>query len=202
MILTKRTCCISVSLDCIANLPVVGGLSGTHGRTKRVSCLQRIYTDLTSLPSHHPLHLFLSHDLIHLFDLFSWPSSHYPARTCRIAVSCLFIPYRTPFYFRIPLRPIIYTFSDPDPLFIPTVIGIGHHFTPFLRRMRKLVISFTENMIDIAVMCKRKLLPHGCHYLDEREQRSKGGGGYWVHVPGGVDRGSVSGSCGQIRLWS
>jgi len=92
MILIKRMCYISISPDNIADSLIVGGLLGIHGQIKRVSCPQRIYTDLTFPPF---IILFSSvplYDLVHLFDVFSWTSSHYPVRICRIALSCLLYP--------------------------------------------------------------------------------------------------------------
>jgi len=119
----KRACCFFASLNNVADLFVVGGSLGIHGQTKRVSCLRPICTDLI------PFHLTIlspsvpPHNIVHLFDVFSWPSSfHYPARICRIAFSCLLYPTRTPF--PTPIRPLQFVYPY-------IVIGTRYHVIPF-----------------------------------------------------------------------
>ena len=67
---TKSTFHIPVLLNDVADSLVAGGLSGTHGRTKRVSCPRRICTDLT----------FVS--------LLSFPSICFPSMTMFISSMC------------------------------------------------------------------------------------------------------------------
>lgn len=67
---TKSTSYISVLLNDIADSLIAGGLSGIHGRTKRVSCPRRICIDLAFAP------------------LLSPPSIRFPSMTMFISSMC------------------------------------------------------------------------------------------------------------------
>lgn len=101
---TKSTCYVSVLLYDVADSLVAGGLLGTHGRTKRVSCLRRICTDFTFIPSLSSLSIcFPSMTMFINSMCFSGPSPLIiPLVFVALQSFACYIPYSYPLYSIVP----------------------------------------------------------------------------------------------------